>query len=209
MNAPRFVHLRLHTEYSITDGIARVEEAVSAAADDGMPALAITDNANLFGAIKFHQAARAHGVQPLIGCDLWVTNEKNRDAASRVAVLCRDAKGYHALCELLSRAHVENHWRGRAEVRRELAGGALLLLQLRDPAVGIAVIDADQDVIAEQVGHRRLPSCRHPEYVLRGHGLRGNVNQTPMRDGFLPLCLRSVYGVAVSGHLSLPFRAKV
>jgi DNA polymerase-3 subunit alpha len=103
--------------------MARVEAAVEAAAADGMPALAITDLSNLFGAIKFFQAARAHGVQPIIGCDLWITNEKNRDHPARVAVLCRNAAGYHRLCETLTRAHVENHWRGRAEVRREWLGG--------------------------------------------------------------------------------------
>ncbi|HET9471670.1 MAG TPA: PHP domain-containing protein, partial [Usitatibacter sp.] len=59
MTAPRFVHLRLHTEYSIVDGMARVEAAVEAAAADGMPALAITDLSNVFGAIKFFEAARA------------------------------------------------------------------------------------------------------------------------------------------------------
>ena len=79
MPAPRFVHLRLHTEYSIVDGMARVDGAVAAAAADGMPALAITDAGNLFGAVKFFLAARARGVQPIIGCDLAITNEKNRD----------------------------------------------------------------------------------------------------------------------------------
>ena len=74
MAAPRFVHLRLHSEYTIVDGMARVDEAVAAAAADSMPALAITDSGNLFGAIKFYEAARAAGVQPIIGCDLWVTN---------------------------------------------------------------------------------------------------------------------------------------
>ena len=77
MAAPRFVHLRLHTEYSIVDGMARVDDAVAAAAADAMPALAVTDAANLFGAIKFYEAARAAGVQPIIGCDLWITNERN------------------------------------------------------------------------------------------------------------------------------------
>ncbi len=70
MPAPRFVHLRLHTEYSIVDGMARVDGAVAAAAADGMPALAITDAGNLFGAVKFFLAARARGVQPIIGCDI-------------------------------------------------------------------------------------------------------------------------------------------
>ncbi|HRE14136.1 MAG TPA: PHP domain-containing protein, partial [Usitatibacteraceae bacterium] len=77
MPAPRFVHLRLHTEFSVVDGMARVDDAVEAAAADGMPALAITDLANLFGAVQFHLAARARGVQPVIGCDAWVTNDRS------------------------------------------------------------------------------------------------------------------------------------
>jgi DNA polymerase-3 subunit alpha len=67
-----FVHLRLHTEFSIVDGTNRVDEVVKAAADDGQPALAITDLNNLFGAIKFYKAAMAKGVKPLIGADVWV-----------------------------------------------------------------------------------------------------------------------------------------
>src|SRR4030095_9144705 len=123
MSAPRFVHLRLHTEFSVVDGMARVDDAVAAAAADGMPALAITDASNLFGAIKFFQAARGSGVQPIVGCDLWITNERNRDAAYRATLLCRNRAGYLALCELLTRAHSQNQWRGRAEVRREWLKG--------------------------------------------------------------------------------------
>src|SRR5260221_7231778 len=118
MAASRNVTLRLHPEYSIVDGMARVDEAVAAAAADGMPALAITDASNVFGAIKFFEAARGSGVQPIVGCDLWITNERNRDAPYRLAVLCPDRHGYLALCELLTRAHAENHLRGRAEGRR-------------------------------------------------------------------------------------------
>ena len=62
MAEPRFVHLRLHSEYSVTDGIVRLEDAVQRAAADGMPALAMTDLANLFGLVKFYRAARAAGV---------------------------------------------------------------------------------------------------------------------------------------------------
>ena len=105
MTVPRFVHLRLHTEYSIVDGMARVDEAVAAAAADGMPALAITDASNLFGAVKFYEAARAAGVQPVIGCDVWIANERSRDTPYRVALLCRNRMGYLALCGLLTRAH--------------------------------------------------------------------------------------------------------
>src|SRR6478752_6127693 len=98
MTAPRFVHLRLHTEYSVVDGMARVEDAVAAAAADGMPALAITDAANLFGAIKFYEAARARGVQPVIGCDVWLTNDRTRDTPYRVTLLARSHAGYLQLC---------------------------------------------------------------------------------------------------------------
>ena len=143
MAPPRFVHLRLHTEYSIVDGMARVDYAVEAAAADGMPALAITDAANLFGAIKFFQAARAAGVQPVIGCELWVTNERSRDQPYRVAVLVRDRAGYLALCALLTRAYVENMWRGRAEVRREWfrgQGGLIVLSGAEAGDVGAALV---------------------------------------------------------------------
>src|SRR5690348_13303530 len=136
MTAPRFVHLRLHTEYSIVDGMARVDDAVAAAAADGMPALAITDSANLFGAIKFYEAARKQGVQPVIGCDLWITNERNRDLAWRCPVLARDASGYLQLCDLVTRAYAENQWRGRAEVRREWLKGCTGLIVLSGAAAG-------------------------------------------------------------------------
>ena len=62
MPAPRFVHLRMHSEYSVIDGIVRLEDAVQRAVADGMPALALTDLANLFGLVKFYSAARARGV---------------------------------------------------------------------------------------------------------------------------------------------------
>jgi len=68
MTAPSFVHLRLHSEYSISDGTVRIDDAVAAAAVDRMPALALTDLANQFGLIKFYKAARANGVKPIAGC---------------------------------------------------------------------------------------------------------------------------------------------
>src|SRR5258708_15521861 len=145
--AARFVHLRLHTEYSVVDGMARVDDAVAAAAADAMPALAITDASNLFGAIKFFQAARAAGVKPIIGGDLWVTNERQRDTPYRVTLLCRNRAGYLALCGLLTRAHAENHWRGRAEVKREwLRGveGAIVLSGAETGDIGAALASGNR-----------------------------------------------------------------
>jgi DNA polymerase III subunit alpha len=114
---PSFVHLRLHSEYSIVDGIVRIDDAVAHARADRMPALALTDLNNLFGAVKFYKAARSQGVKPIIGCDVWVANEDNRDQPHRLTLLSRSRQGYRNLCELLSRAYRENFDRGRAQIR--------------------------------------------------------------------------------------------
>jgi len=118
MPNPAFVHLRLHSEYSISDGIVRIDEAVERAAADGMPALAITDLANVFGMIKFYKAARAAGVKPVIGCDLWITNESERDQPHRLLLLAQSRAGYLKLSQLLTRAWLENLHHGRAELRK-------------------------------------------------------------------------------------------
>ena len=69
---PAFIHLRLHSEYSIVDSIVRIDEVLSKAASDNMPAVALTDLANLFGLIKFYQSAYKKGIKPIIGCDSWI-----------------------------------------------------------------------------------------------------------------------------------------
>ena len=119
MTSLQFTHLRLHTEYSIVDGLVRVDDVVAAAAADAQPALAITDLSNLFGMVKFYKAARKKGVKPIIGCDVWITNENDRDKPSRLLLLVKNAAGYLQLCELVSRSWLENVHRGRAEIRAE------------------------------------------------------------------------------------------
>ncbi|MDP3482904.1 MAG: PHP domain-containing protein, partial [Sulfuricella sp.] len=119
MSDPSFIHLRLHSEYSIVDGIVRIDDAVDRAVADRMPALALTDLSNLFGMVKFYQAARGKGIKPIVGCDVWISNEANRDQPHRLLLLCRNRQGYLRLCDLLTRAYRSNQHRGRAEVRRE------------------------------------------------------------------------------------------
>ncbi|MBZ0093072.1 MAG: DNA polymerase III subunit alpha, partial [Sulfuricellaceae bacterium] len=116
MPEPSFIHLRLHSEYSIVDGIVRIGDAVKRAKADGMPALALTDLNNLFGMVKFYQASRKQGVKPIVGCDVWLTNETNRDQPFRLLLLCQSHQGYLRLCELITRAFRINQYRGRAEV---------------------------------------------------------------------------------------------
>lgn len=117
-NSPSFVHLRCHSEYSIVDGIVRIDDYVQQARADNMPALALTDLNNLFGAIKFYKAARAKGLKPILGCDIWLENPLNRDQPSRLLLLCQSHAGYLLLCQLLSRAYLSNQHRGRAEFKR-------------------------------------------------------------------------------------------
>jgi len=116
---PSFVHLRCHSEYSILDGIVRIDDYVQAAKKDAMPALALTDLSNLFGAIKFYKTARSAGIKPLVGCDVWIENTANRDQPFRVLMLVQHLAGYRNLCELLSKAYLENQYRGRAELKQE------------------------------------------------------------------------------------------
>ena len=101
MAAPRFVHLRLHSEFSIVDGTVRVDDGIAAALADAMPALAITDLANTFGLVKFYRAARARGVKPVVGCDVWLTHEAERDQPFRALLLAQSRAGFLRLPQLL------------------------------------------------------------------------------------------------------------
>jgi DNA polymerase III subunit alpha len=131
MSSPSFVHLRLHSEYSIVDGIVRIEEAVGAAAADGMPALGLTDLSNVFGLVKFYKEAREKGVKPIVGCDIWLENEADRDKPYRMLLLCQSRAGYGRLCELLTRAYRTNQYRSRPEFKKSwFAEGADGLIAL-------------------------------------------------------------------------------
>src|ERR1700704_1473871 len=92
--APAFVHLRVHSEYSIVDGLVRIDDVVAAAAKDKQAALAITDLSNLFGMVKFYKAARGKGIKPVVGCDVWISNDDNRDRPSRLLLLAKNRMGY-------------------------------------------------------------------------------------------------------------------
>ncbi len=116
MTDPRFIHLRLHTEYSIADGLVRVDEVVKRAKGIAMPALGLSDLSNTFGWVKFYRAARGAGIKPVFGCDVWVTNATDRNRPSRLLLLVQHREGYRRLCELLTRAYQDNIHRGRAEI---------------------------------------------------------------------------------------------
>ncbi|MGE0799657.1 MAG: DNA polymerase III subunit alpha [Lautropia sp.] len=116
MNNPGFVHLRLRSEFSISDSIVRIDDAVAAAAADAQPALALTDASNLFGWVRFYNAASQKGVQPICGVDCWIRNRDDRERPYRLLLLAATQAGYRNICRLISRAWLENEYRGRAEL---------------------------------------------------------------------------------------------
>ncbi len=121
-----FVHLRVHTEYSLIDSVVRVPELVEAVAGAGMAAVAVTDQNNLFAMVKFYREALARGVKPLIGVDLLVREGAEREPPSRLTLLCQSQTGYRNVTRLVSRAYLEGQQRGVPLIEREwLTGEAL------------------------------------------------------------------------------------
>src|SRR5438270_5261892 len=147
MVAPPFIHLRLHSEFSISDGTVRIDDAVQAAVADAMPALALTDLANQFGLVKFYKAARANGIKPIVGCDAWIAHDAERDAPFRALLLAATREGYLKLCAWLTRAYLTNQHRGRAELRREWfvegTEGLIALSGARDGDIGQALLQGN------------------------------------------------------------------
>src|SRR5207244_11164628 len=112
MSDPRFIHLRLHSEFSIADGTVRIDRAVAAARSDRMPALALTDLSNLFGMVKFYKAARSAGLKAIVGCDVNVAGGDAQATPHRALLLCQNRSGYLRLCDWLTRAYVSPQQRG-------------------------------------------------------------------------------------------------
>jgi len=109
MTTASFVHLRLHTEYSLVDGLVRIKNLIKQTATAGMPAVAVTDMSNLFALIKFYKAALGAGIKPLVGVEAWV---RHSDEPTRLVLLCQDLNGYHNLTRLVSRSFLEGQQRG-------------------------------------------------------------------------------------------------
>ena len=119
MNSPGFVHLHVHTEYSMVDSTIRIPALMKQCAEHGMPAVALTDQNNLFGLVKFYRKAIAAGVKPLIGLDLRILNEDESDRPYTLVLLVQNNDGYRNLSELVTRSYIEGQVRGAPLARRE------------------------------------------------------------------------------------------
>jgi DNA polymerase-3 subunit alpha len=188
MASPCFVHLRLHSEFSITDGVVRIDDAVAAAEKDGMGALALTDLSNLFGLVRFYSAARASGIKPIAGADVWISNPHDPDQPYRLLLLVQNHSGYLNLCQLLSKASLENQSRGRAEIdpkwfsepaskaedkaaKRTLAYGLIALSGGRWGDVGVALLAGQEDQAKDAAKQwaKLFPNAFYIELQRGGH----------------------------------------
>ncbi|HET7534987.1 MAG TPA: DNA polymerase III subunit alpha, partial [Candidatus Didemnitutus sp.] len=134
---PNFIHLHVHTDYSLLDGACRIDRLMDRAAALGMSALALTDHGNMFGAIEFFNAAKAKGIKPLIGCEIYLTEnsalEKNGRAEDgksyyHMGLLARNLQGYQNLLKLVSYAHLKGFYykpRADMETLAKHAGGLI------------------------------------------------------------------------------------
>lgn len=113
-----FIHLNIHSEFSIVDGIVRVDDLAQATTAAHMWGVAITDKNNLFAAVKFYQAALSKGLKPILGCEIALTNEQMPNQPFALILLCQNQIGYRNLTELISKAYVEGQVLGKPQINR-------------------------------------------------------------------------------------------
>ncbi|HET8711838.1 MAG TPA: DNA polymerase III subunit alpha [Spongiibacteraceae bacterium] len=150
-----FVHLRIHSEYSLVDGLVRVDELATAVAADGMPACALTDLVNFFALIKFYKAASAAGVKPIFGADFYLRDEADEAQVDVVCLLAQNDAGYHNLTELISRAWQDGQYQGAAYIQREWvrarSEGVIALSGGRYGDIGRALVNGKTQLAQERL----------------------------------------------------------
>ncbi|AZD59174.1 DNA polymerase III alpha subunit [Pseudomonas chlororaphis subsp. aurantiaca] len=142
-----FVHLRLHTEYSLVDGLVRIKPLVKTLAGMGMPAVAVTDQNNMCSLVKFYKAAMGTGIKPICGADLWLSNKDPENPLSRISLLVMNAVGYRNLTELISRGFIDGQRNGQIIIEREwvaeAAEGLIMLSAAKEGEIGLALLSGD------------------------------------------------------------------
>ena len=107
-----FVHLHLHTEYSLLDGAARIDKVVKVAKEYGQPAIAITDHGNMYGAYKFYKEAKKQGIKPILGCEVYCVDDmharNHREHRGHLVLLAKNNAGYLNLCKINSAAFLKS-----------------------------------------------------------------------------------------------------
>ena len=156
-----FVHLRVHSEFSLIDGIVRIKDLVKTASKDNMPAIGLTDQSNMYALIKFYKAALGAGIKPIIGADIWLENIEEPNLPFRLTLLAQNKVGYRHISELISQAYSQNQYHDKAIVRKEWllekSDGMIVLSGFRDGDVGQQIIKGNLNIaeklLADYVNH--------------------------------------------------------
>ena len=154
---PSFIHLKVHSEYSLVDGLTKVPELVNKAAELGQPAVALTDLSNFYALIKFYSGAIAKGVKPLCGCDLLVVDEKGDDNASILTFIIKNSEGYQNLIKLISKSYQEGQRRGKVLTQEQWieqhSAGLIVLSGAREGTIGQALLNEDLALAKSKLEH--------------------------------------------------------
>ncbi len=186
-----FVHLHVHSEYSLLDGAAQLEKLVAKAKELKFPALALTDHGNLFGAVDFYLAAQKAGIKPIVGCELYVAPRGRKERASEdggyeganhLTVLVRNLAGYRNLIKLVSRAYLEGFYykpRVDKELLAEHADGLLVLSGCLNSEVSRLLSAGESDRAREAAGwYQEVFGKDHYFMEVQAHGLDEQVKVT-------------------------------
>ncbi len=170
-----FIHLRIHSEYSLYDSTIRIKDLIKRTAEFGMPALALTDQSNMYAYVKFYNACLNAGIKPILGVDLWIENPEDIYAPFRMTALCQNEVGYKALREIISQAYSENQHHGRPLVKKEWlfekSDGLILLSGAKDGDIGQRILNGKpeqaESVLEEYLTH--FPERFYLEVQRTGH----------------------------------------
>src|SRR5271163_57127 len=167
METPPFVHLHLHTDYSLLDGACRIPDLVNEASRRKMPAVAVTDHGNLFAAAKFYQEATTRGVKPIIGCEMYVTRGNHKDKttdpdspgagrANHLVLLAETQEGYRNLMKLVSTGYLDGFYykpRVDLDLLSRHSSGLIALSACLRGEVAEALVD-DKELEAREAAYR-------------------------------------------------------
>ncbi|MGD0098785.1 MAG: DNA polymerase III subunit alpha [Acidobacteriota bacterium] len=184
-----FVHLHNHSEYSLLDGASKIEHLVDTALSMGMPALALTDHGNLFGAIQFYNAASKKGLKPIIGCEIYVAKESRHkkigggDQSNHLVLLAENLDGYHNLSKLVSYGFLEGFYY-KPRIDKELLaqyGGGLIAMSacLKGGVPQKLLMEQPDAALAEAAELRDIFGKGNFFLELQNHGLANQQRVNP------------------------------
>ncbi|HET7308126.1 MAG TPA: DNA polymerase III subunit alpha [Gammaproteobacteria bacterium] len=151
-----FVHLRIHTEFSLSDSVIRIPSLMDAVAANAMPAVGLSDQSNLFALVKFYRQAQKRGIKPIIGADLWVRSDEAQEPPHRLTLFCRNRAGYLQLSELITRSFRDGQHHGLPMIERSWfdghTDGLIALSGAREGEVGRALLAGREDLAVAAAG---------------------------------------------------------